>query len=101
MWHAMSSSQTPDFKARRTTDLQVISPGCPLPLTWELPLRDVKNEGTSGDVYENKGRDDKMSCSLHGFYIKMHELCGYRHQSVGFMGRKYQDCTLKRVVRMP
>jgi len=27
----------------------------------ELTLRDVKNEATSGDVYENKGNDDKMS----------------------------------------
>ena len=26
-----------------------------------LTHRDVKNEGTSGDVYENKGEDDKMS----------------------------------------
>jgi hypothetical protein len=26
-----------------------------------LTLRDVKNEGTTGDVHENKGDDDKMS----------------------------------------
>jgi hypothetical protein len=29
-------------------------------------LRDVKNEGTSGDVYENKGEDDTMSCEKTG-----------------------------------
>ena len=28
-----------------------------------LTQRDVKNEGTSGDVYENKGEDDIMSGS--------------------------------------
>jgi len=27
----------------------------------ETSLRDVKNEGTSGDVHENTGDDDKMS----------------------------------------
>ena len=26
-----------------------------------LTLKDVKNEGTTGDVYENKGDDDKLS----------------------------------------
>jgi hypothetical protein len=39
-----------------------------------LTLRDVKNEGTSGDVYENKGDDDKMSSEKHAFYTKMHQL---------------------------
>jgi hypothetical protein len=29
--------------------------------------RDVKNEGTSGDVYENKGEDDTMSCYRDDF----------------------------------
>jgi len=32
-----------------------------------LAQRDVKNEGTSGDVYENKGVDDKMYGYLPGF----------------------------------
>jgi hypothetical protein len=32
-----------------------------------LTVRDVKNEGTSGDVYENKGNDDKMSAENAGF----------------------------------
>jgi hypothetical protein len=32
-----------------------------------LPHKDVKNGGTSGDVYENKGECDKMYCYLPGF----------------------------------
>jgi hypothetical protein len=40
-------------------------------ITWRRPrLRDVKNEGTSGDVYENTGRDDKMSCEKHRYFTK-------------------------------
>jgi len=39
-----------------------------------LTLRDVRNEGTSGDVHENKGDDDKMSSEKHGFYTKMPQL---------------------------
>ena len=37
-----------------------------------LTLRDVKNEGRSGYVYENTGDDDKMSGENTGFYMKMH-----------------------------
>jgi hypothetical protein len=32
-----------------------------------LTHRDVKNEGTSGDVYENKGEGDKMDDNRPGF----------------------------------
>jgi hypothetical protein len=32
-----------------------------------LPHKDVKNEGTSGDVYENKRECDKMYCYMPGF----------------------------------
>ena len=32
-----------------------------------LTHKDVKNEGTSGDVYENKGDDDIMSCNRAAF----------------------------------
>jgi hypothetical protein len=32
-----------------------------------LTHKDVKNEGTSGDVYENTGEEDKMSSDKHGF----------------------------------
>ncbi|MGA3327231.1 MAG: hypothetical protein ABSF45_22445 [Terriglobia bacterium] len=31
-----------------------------------LTLRDVRNEGTTGDVHENKGNGDKMSGEEHG-----------------------------------
>ena len=32
--------------------------------------RDVKNEGTSGDVYENKGEDDKIADNPWSFLAK-------------------------------
>jgi hypothetical protein len=32
-----------------------------------ITQRDVKNEGTSGDVYENKGAHDKMADNSSGF----------------------------------
>jgi hypothetical protein len=32
-----------------------------------LTHKDVKNEGTSGDVYENKGEDDTMPDTPSGF----------------------------------
>jgi hypothetical protein len=35
-----------------------------------LSQRDVKNEGTSGDVYENKGEHDKMADNPSGFLAK-------------------------------
>jgi hypothetical protein len=51
-----------------------------------LTLRDVKNEGTSGDVYENKGDDDKMSIEKHGFYTKMYSWREDQQASAGFLG---------------
>jgi hypothetical protein len=41
--------------------------GCPLPLTGALTLRDVKNEGRSGYVYENTGNTDKLSTQETSF----------------------------------
>ena len=32
-----------------------------------ITQKDVKNEGTSGDVYENKGEMDKMAYNPSGF----------------------------------
>jgi hypothetical protein len=46
-----------------------------------LTLRDVKNEGTTGDVYENKGDGDTMSSQKQGFYTKMHPLRDNRQES--------------------
>ena len=51
-------------------------------------LRDVKNEGTSGDVYENTGDDDNMSGEKPGFYTKMHSLREDQQESVGLLGRE-------------
>ena len=53
-----------------------------------LALRDVKNEGRSGYVYENTGNDDKMSSYKTGFCTKMHPLREDQQESVGLMGRK-------------
>jgi len=64
---AISSLQTYDFSVRQTADLDVSSLGCPLPLTGALTLRDVKNEGRSGYVYENTGNVDKLSTQKTGF----------------------------------
>ena len=52
--------------------------------------RDVKNEGTSGDVYENKGEDDKMSCHRAGFLPKFHRFrgnSGRNQRTAGLFGR--------------
>jgi hypothetical protein len=40
-----------------------------------LAHRDVKNEGTSGDVYENKGVNDTMTDNLSVFWQRFHRLC--------------------------
>jgi hypothetical protein len=39
-----------------------------------LTLRDVKNEGTSGDVYENKGSMTKCTPIVRAFYRKFGDL---------------------------
>jgi hypothetical protein len=39
-----------------------------------LSQRDVKNEGTSGDVYENKGTRDIMSGNRDGFLAENAEI---------------------------
>jgi len=53
-------------------------------LQGALTLRDVKNEGRSGYVYENTGNDDKMSGGKTGFYTKMHLLREDQQESAGF-----------------
>jgi hypothetical protein len=37
-----------------------------------LPLRDVRNEGTTGDVYENTREWTKCTLKKRPFYRKMH-----------------------------
>jgi len=60
-------------------------------LNRALTPRDVKNEGTSGDVYENKGGDDKMSCEIHLFFTKLHYYRHDRQPSTGLLGRKCKN----------
>jgi len=36
-----------------------------------LPRRDVKNEGRTDYVYENKGMDDKMSCIWESYFANL------------------------------
>ena len=62
-------------------------------------LRDVKNEGTSGDVYENKGADDIMSRYCAGFLQKIQGFRGNseRKQRIltgngTFVGREAEKC---------
>jgi hypothetical protein len=50
-----------------------------------VALRDVKNEGRSGYVYENTGNDDKMSGYKTGFCTKMHPRRENRQRSVGIL----------------
>src|ERR1035441_4385921 len=43
--------------------------------------KDVKNEGRSDYVYENKARATKCHARNAAFYTQMHQLHGHRHQS--------------------
>ena len=61
-----------------------------------LTHRDVKNEGTSGDVYENKGLATKCTHINTAFYTKMHELHGNERQSMGLFGRTCADHAINR-----
>jgi hypothetical protein len=61
-----------------------------------LALRDVKNEGRSGYVYENTGNDDKMASYKTGFCTKMHPLREDQQESVGLIGRK---CASHAIIR--
>jgi hypothetical protein len=44
----------------------------------DLTQKDVKNEGRSDYVYENKGKHEKMTDDLPGFFTKMR---GFREKS--------------------
>jgi hypothetical protein len=50
--------------------------------------QDVKNEGTSGDVYEKKGRMTKCHGQNEAFCTKMSRLGDDPQDSVGLLGRK-------------
>jgi len=50
--------------------------------------RDVKNEDRSDYVYENKGKHDKMTGDLPGFFTKMHRLRAKGRQSSRLFGGK-------------
>ena len=51
----------------RISQLWVLTHGLIKVRDGVLTQRDVKNEGTSGDMYENKGEHDKTSGEKHGF----------------------------------
>jgi hypothetical protein len=53
-----------------------------------LSRRDVKNEGTTGDVYENTQNDDKMSGDKTGIYTKIRPFHDNRQQSTGLIDRR-------------
>ncbi len=50
--------------------------------------RDVKNEGRSGDVYENTGEFDKMSGYCSSFLQKIPGFCENKRHSIRIVGRK-------------
>ena len=54
------------------------SRGSPLPLSFNIRLgalihKDVKNEGASGDMYENKGKPTKCTPISSAFYNEIHQ----------------------------
>src|ERR1019366_6694858 len=55
--------------------------------------KDVKNEGRSDYIYENKARATKCHAKNTAFYTKMHPLRGNRQQSSGPFGRLCTNCT--------
>ncbi|MGD0226937.1 MAG: hypothetical protein ABSF71_31815, partial [Terriglobia bacterium] len=57
--------------------------------------RDVKNEGTSGDEYENKGKTTKCLATNSASHTKMHQSHANRDQSVGLLGRTYIGFLIK------
>jgi hypothetical protein len=61
-----------------------------------LSHRDVKNEGTSGDVYENKGMATKCTPINTAFYTKMHQFRDNGRQAIGLLGRTCTDYAINR-----
>jgi hypothetical protein len=61
-----------------------------------LTRRDVRNEATTGDMYENTSEWDKMSIEKHGLYTKLHRLTHNRQQFTGLHGRKCRDYAIDR-----
>jgi hypothetical protein len=57
-----------------------------------LTHKDVKNEGRSDYMYENKARATKCHDRNAAFYTKMHPLHGNRQQSSGPFGRLCTSC---------
>src|ERR1039458_4550627 len=54
--------------------------------------KDVKNEGRSDYVYENKARATKCHAKNAVFYTEMHPFHGNRQQSSGPFGRSCTSC---------
>ena len=54
--------------------------------------KDVKNEGRSDYMYENKARATKCHAKNAAFYTKMHPLHVNRQQSSGPFGRLCTNC---------
>jgi hypothetical protein len=50
-------------------------------------LRDVRNEATTADMYENTGDGDKMSGEKQGFYMGTRQLRDLRQQSIGLLNQ--------------
>jgi len=59
------SNPRPLGRLRPTSNQQKVTNGAP------PPLKDVKNEGRSGNVYENKGSCDQLSESISGICARL------------------------------
>jgi hypothetical protein len=62
--------------------------------TGALGLRNVKNGGTSGDVYENTGGDDKLSTDETAFLQENAPMSHDLQKSVGLFGGNCTNHTL-------
>ncbi len=59
-------------------------------------LRDVKNEGRPGYVYDNTRDCDNMSGEKHGIYTKMRPIYPSRQKSTGLRGRAGTNFAINR-----
>jgi hypothetical protein len=57
---------------------------------WALTVRDVRNEATSGDMYENKGEWTKCLAKKTPSCTKIRQLSENRQQSSGLFGGNAQ-----------
>ena len=88
----LSAMMRPD-STRRTAEPKIGGLPCLTnaprnPREGALMRRDVKNEGTSGDVYENKGEATNCQAIFRAFLQKIPDFCSNKRYSNGIAGRQ-------------